>query len=781
MPDLDLSFVDQVIARHGARPDAAIPILQAIQRHYRYLPREALERVCAQTEITPAEITSVATFYTQFRHQPVGQHIICVCHGTACHVKGAGLIHEALERRLGIVPGQDTAPDGSFTIEKVACLGCCTLAPVIQIDGITYGRLTAQQVGEVLDDFLQRRRDGAQRGEYPAIVHGEAVGEIRIGLGSCCQAQGSARVHQAIERVLAETGAAAKVKRVGCVGMCHQTPLVELLPPASQPQLFSRVQPEDVPAIILKHFRPRGVVRQIRHLLGRWLDRMFTDELADPVTEHTLPVRDGAVCAFLGPQRRLATEYCGQIDPTDLDEYQRHGGFAALRQALEMSPDGIVAEVERSGLRGRGGAGFPTGRKWAAVRQAPGHPKYLICNGDEGDPGAFMDRMLLESFPYRIIEGMAIAARAVGAQQAIFYIRAEYPLAVERIREALDRCRQHGILGPRVLGSDFALHFQVKEGAGAFVCGEETALLASLEGRRGMPRLRPPFPAEFGLWGKPTLVNNVETYALVPWIIRHGAAAFAALGTEHSKGTKVFALAGKVRRGGLIEVPMGVTLRQIIEQIGGGVAEGRTFKAVQVGGPSGGCVPAELADIPVDYEALTQVGAIMGSGGLVVLDDSDCMVDIARYFLRFTQDQSCGKCTFCRIGTRRMLDILDRLCDGRGEKGDLEELEQLARAVSAASICGLGRTAPNPVLATLRYFRPEYEAHLEGRCPAAKCKALVHYQITEKCIGCTLCGQHCPVGAIAITPYVRHRVDDARCTRCDTCRQVCPVQAVVVK
>jgi NADH-quinone oxidoreductase subunit F len=478
----------------------------------------------------------------------------------------------------------------------------------------------------------------------------------------------------------------------------------------------------------------------------------------------------------------VATEYCGQIDPTDLDEYLRHDGFKALRHCLEgLTGEQIIDEVRASGLRGRGGAGFPTGQKWATARAAAGDKKYVVCNGDEGDPGAFMDRMLLESFPYRIIEGMVIAAKAVGADEGIFYIRAEYPLAVKRIREALRRLEDRGLLGDRVLSTNFRLHISVKEGAGAFVCGEETALLASLEGRRGMPRLRPPFPAESGLWGQPTAVNNVETYALVPWIFRNGAAAFAQLGTEKSKGTKVFALAGKVVRGGLIEVPMGITVRQIVEEIGGGVAGGRTFKAVQIGGPSGGCVPAELAETPVDFEALQQVGAIMGSGGMVVLDDRDCMVDMARYFLRFTQDQSCGKCTLCRIGTRRMREILDRICGGKGQKGDLELLEQLSRTVGAGSICGLGRTAPNPVLSTLRYFRAEYEAHLAGRCPAGKCKDLIAYRVSDACIGCTLCAQKCPADAIPMTPYALHTVDMQKCTRCDTCRQICPVKAVYVE
>jgi NADH-quinone oxidoreductase subunit F len=404
----------------------------------------------------------------------------------------------------------------------------------------------------------------------------------------------------------------------------------------------------------------------------------------------------------------------------------------------------------------------------------------VIANGDEGDPGAFMDRMLMESFPYRIIEGLAIAAYAVGATEGLLYIRAEYPLAVTRIREAIHRCEARGLLGRNVLGSGFSLSLDIFEGAGAFVCGEETALIASVEGRRGMPRWRPPYPAQSGLDDRPTLVNNVETLANLPWILRHGPEAFAALGTGRSKGTKVFALAGKIRRGGLIEVPMGMTLRQIVEEIGGGVPEGSRFKAVQIGGPSGGCLPAALADTPVDYEALTEAGAIMGSGGLVVMDDSDCMVDIARYFLSFTQAQSCGRCTYCRVGTRHMLDILDKLCAGRAVTADLARLESLAESVQLGSLCGLGRTAPNPVQTTLRYFREEYEAHLRGECPAGKCTALIGYRINERCIGCTLCAQHCPVDAIAFRPYERHEVDLSKCTRCGICLTTCPEDAVEV-
>ncbi len=777
---IDLSPVDEILDRHGRGPEATIAILQAIQSRFHYLPQEALEYVCSKTGISAAQLTGVASFYTQFRHRPVGEHMIHVCRGTACHVKGADLIMDALVRHLRIPPGQDTDPEGRFTVQPVACLGCCTLAPVVQIDQATYGRLTPHSVPRILTDFLDRSSNGAVPRNWHFISPQAAEAEIRVGLGSCCQAQGSRRVYEQLQELTVRNRTPAVVKRVGCVGMCHQTPLVEIVPRRGTPRLYAKVRPEDVAGIFDSHFRPRNPIRRLRYHLARWLDALVGAS-EEAVDRHRIDVRDPPVCAFLGRQYRIAIEHGGETDPLDLDEYLRRDGFHASRRVWrDLSPQSVIEEIERSGLRGRGGAGFPTARKWRIAAAAASDIKYVICNGDEGDPGAFMDRMILESFPYRVIEGMLIAARAVGATHAVFYIRAEYPLAVERVREALRRCQERGILDGKS-GGEYPVTFSVSEGAGAFVCGEETALLASVEGRRGMPRLRPPYPVESGLNGRPTVVNNVETLALVPWILRHGTERFAALGTPGSKGTKVFALAGKVQRGGLIEVPMGVTLHEIIEEIGGGALPGRTLKAVQVGGPSGGCVPASLFDTPVDYEALTATGAIMGSGGLVVLDDSDCMVDIARYFLRFTQDQSCGKCTLCRVGTRRMLDILDRICEGRGRPDDLTTLENLSRAVSAGSICGLGKTAPNPVLTTLRYFREEYEAHLQGRCPAGKCVALIHYRITDDCIGCTLCAQQCPVHAIPLTPYRKHEVHDELCTRCDTCLAACPAGAVIVE
>ena len=785
MSELDLTFVERAVERIGTEKEKVLEILQALQGEFGYLPKEGLERVCELTEITPAAIAGVSTFYNQFRHRPAGRHIVNVCVGTACHVKGAGQIYDAFRRYLKIPDDDDTDAERLFTIDKIACLGCCTLAPAVQIGQITYGHLTPDSVSTVLSDYLRQEKAGAAEGAKAAksqVAEMAPGGEIRIGLGSCCVARGSGKLRKALDETLQRTGINVPVKRVGCVGMCYQTPLLEIVLPGERSFLYARVGPEDARAIVLRHFKMPGLKRRISSAVSGALDSILTDQTSEPVTRHSINVREGHVADFLGKQVHIATEHCGVIDPVDLDEYLIRDGFKALRTCIDdMDAEQVIAEIEKSGLRGRGGAGFPTHLKWSAVRREKSEKKYIVCNGDEGDPGAFMDRMLMESYPYRLLEGMAIAARAVGADEGYLYIRAEYPLAIERVSEAIDRCKQHGFLGDDIMKSGFSLGLKIKPGAGAFVCGEESALMASIEGRRGMPRLRPPFPAQSGLWEKPTLINNVETYAAVPWIIRTGSVEFANLGTGASKGTKVFALAGKVARGGLIEVPMGISIREIVEDIGGGIGGGLRFKAVQVGGPSGGCVPASLAHTPVDYETLKDVGAMMGSGGLVVLDETDCMVDIARYFLEFTQNQSCGRCTFCRIGTRRMLDILERLCAGEGKKTDIDELEHLAEIIKASSLCGLGKTAPNPVLSTIKYFRSEYEAHIEKRCPTAKCKALISYTVTDDCIGCTLCAQHCPVDAIEYKPYEEHEIDDEKCIRCGTCKTICPADAVKVE
>jgi len=657
------------------------------------------------------------------------------------------------------------------------------LAPAIQVDDVTYGHLTTERVPAVLRDFLEQQKAGAQRAVSQDFVKdAKSLGEIRICLDSSCVASGSAKVYEALRRAVEDTAVRVVVKSVGCSGMSYLTPLVEVVLADGTSFRHARIQPEDARAIVLRHFKPRHVTQKIKNAISTMLDKLLTDKAWEPATRYSIDVRDQPVASFLDKQLHIATEHCGQIDPVDLDEYLRNDGFKALQKCVsEISAEKVITEIEHSGLRGRGGAGYKTHLKWSAVYNNKSRKKYVICNGDEGDPGAFMDRMLMESFPYRIIEGITIAAYTVGADEAYLYIRAEYPLAVKRMSQAIDCCQQLGFLGDNIMNSGFSLHLKIVAGAGAFVCGEETALLASIEGWRGMPRLRPPYPAEIGLWDKPTLINNVETYAAVPWIIRNGAKEFAKLGTATSKGTKVFALAGKITRGGLIEVPMGISVREVIEDIGGGIAAGLRFKAVQIGGPSGGCVPEELAHISVDYESLNSVGTMMGSGGMVALDESDCMVDVARYFLEFTQNQSCGKCIFCRIGTRRMLDILERLCTGQGKKGDIEELQHLAEMVKKASLCGLGKTAPNPVLSTIKYFRDEYEAHLEGCCPAGKCKTLITYSVTDDCIGCTLCAQHCPVDAIEMKPYEKHEIDVNKCIRCGTCKSVCPADAIKVQ
>ncbi|MGM0620857.1 MAG: NAD(P)H-dependent oxidoreductase subunit E [Bacteroidota bacterium] len=773
--------IDRIIEEKGSEKKAIIPILQSIQNEYNYLPEDTLRYVEEKTSITFSEIVGVASFYKQFRMVPAGKHLVKVCVGTACHVKGAGQVHDAFKRHFNLKDGEDTDESGDYTLEKVSCLGCCTLAPVVQVDDVTYGHVGTDQVDKVIEDFeSQQGKKGAKK--YRKADGSEIKGEIRIGLGSCCVASGSGEIEQEVEKVVNQSGLRVKLKHVGCVGMCHQVPLVEVVPNEGEPTLYAKVKPEDVKGIVESHFNPPGILGKLKNKLFHFAEDIQTDRNWDGVQRYEISMREKPVASFLGNQIPIATEFRGIINPLDIDEYHKRGGFTALEKVLNsFTPEEVVEEVKNSGIRGRGGAGFPTGMKWEFVKREKDEKKYLICNGDEGDPGAFMDRMLLESYPYRIIEGIAIAAYAVGIHEGFFYIRAEYPLAVKRIRKALEICRENNYIGKNIRGTGFDFDLSIYEGAGAFVCGEETALIASIEGSRGFPKIRPPFPANKGLWEHPTLVNNTETFAQISYILREGSGKFSGIGTEGNTGTKVFALAGKVARGGLIEVPMGITIRQVVEEIGGGIANGRQFKAVQIGGPSGGCIPAEHANTPINYESLTEMGAMMGSGGLVVLDETDCMVDMARFFLSFTQDESCGKCTFCRVGTKRMLDILENITSGKGKKGDIEKLEKLAEWTNKGSLCGLGKTAPNPVISTLKYFRDEYEAHINGVCPTGKCSEMITYSVNDNCIGCTMCVQKCPVDAIPFTPHEKHSIDTELCIKCDSCRIVCPVDAIDVK
>jgi len=552
----------------------------------------------------------------------------------------------------------------------------------------------------------------------------------------------------------------------GCHGFCQCAPIVVVEP---EGVFYSEVKEEDVPEIVQSHLQNLKPV-----------ERLF---YRDPTTGEVIPYyRD---IPFYKKQQRVILRNCGRINPENIEHYLVVGGYEALRQVLHrMTPEQVVEEVKRSGLRGRGGAGFLTGRKWEFCRESPGKEKYIICNADEGDPGAFMDRSILEADPHSVLEGMIIAAYAIGASGGYIYVRAEYPLAVRRFRIALKQAEEHGFLGDNILGSNFGFGIEVIEGAGAFVCGEETALMASIEGRRGMPRSRPPFPAQSGLWGKPTNINNVKSYASVPVIITRGADWYASIGTEGSKGTMVFALTGKVANSGLVEVPMGITLREIIYEIGGGIPDNKQFKAVQTGGPSGGCLPIQFLDSPVDYESLTGAGSIMGSGGMIVADEDTCVVDLARYFLSFTQKESCGKCVPCRVFTKTMLDILEGITRGEGEPEDIEQLQRLAETVRDGSLCALGGTAPNPVFTTIRYFRDEYEAHInEKRCPARVCRELISYYILpEKCQGCQICLRNCPVEAIMGGKRMIHIIDQSKCVKCGTCLDLCPARfSAVVK
>lgn len=776
-----LNKIDNILEQTGRESDKVIPVLQAIQNEFNYLPEEGLRRVCETTDITAEQIFGVSTFYSQFRHKPVGEHVIKVCVGTACHVKGALRVFDSFKRELNINESEDTDKEGIFTVDKVACLGCCTIAPVVQIDDVTYGHVTTEKVGEVIKDFLEVK-DNQSTSKIRTPEGQLPEGEIKIGLGSCCIASGSQGVKDELEETLSRGKINVSVKHVGCVGVCNQVPLLEIDKPGEKTHFYAKIKPEEVRNVIHNHFKPKGFANKLKHRFYNLFEDVVINGFPKSVRRYEADKRDTPISEFLEGQINIATENRGYLKPSDYNEYRESGGFEALEKCLkELSPDEIIEIVKESGLRGRGGAGFPTGMKWQFVKASQSDKKYIICNGDEGDPGAFMDRMLLESYPYRVIEGIIIAAYAVGASEGILYIRAEYPLAVIRIKEALKILRSNNMLGNSILESSFSFNLIVFEGAGAFVCGEETALMASVEGKRGLPTLRPPYPAERGLYQKPTLISNTETFSQVSWIIRNKAESFNRIGTAKSKGTKVFALAGKIKRGGLIEVPMGITIREVVERIGGGIADDKAFKAVQIGGPSGGCIPASLADTPIDFESLTEVGAMMGSGGLVVLDETDCMVDIAKYFLSFTQDQSCGRCTFCRIGTRRMLEILENITSGKGKVEDLETLENLALRTQKGSICGLGKSAPNPVLSTLHYFREEYEAHINGVCPTGKCKEMIRYEITDDCIGCTKCAQRCPTEAIIAKPYELHAIDTEKCVKCDVCKQICPVNAVIVK
>ena len=587
--------------------------------------------------------------------------------------------------------------------------------------------------------------------------------KVIVGLGSCGIAAGANKTYKEFQRIIDTDKLDIQLKKTSCVGMCYREPLVEVIDDTGT-YMYGEVDITRVDEIIEKHIKK------------------FTPIPEYIVQSDKIQVADQQ---FFEEQVKISLRNCGHIDPESIEEYEARDGYRAIRKiaGMNLSPEQVIQDVLDSGIRGRGGGGFPTGMKWKFARNYQSEKKYVICNADEGDPGAFMDRSILEGDPHGVLEGMIICGYAIGASEGYIYCRAEYPLAIKRLNLAITQAREKGYLGKDLFGiSGFHFDLQIKEGAGAFVCGEETALIASIEGARGMPRRRPPFPAESGLWKHPTNINNVETFINIPWIIHHGPQAYAHYGTEKSKGTKVFALTGKIRHGGLVEVPMGISIKDIIYKLGGGITGDKKFKAVQLGGPSGGCIPEYLSDTLVDYDSVNATGAIMGSGGMVVMDETTCVVDIARFFLDFTQKESCGKCTFCRVGTKRMLEILTRITEGEGKEGDIEMLEEMAETIKDSSLCGLGQTAPNPVLTTIKYFRDEYEAHIrDHKCPALSCKKLLTYTVAEEmCTGCMACIKGCPVDAIAGEKKQVHHIDQDICIQCGVCLTRCKFDAIAI-
>ncbi len=784
----DLSVVESIINSYPKEQSSLISILQDIETEFKYIPSDAINLVSQKLDVSSSHIYSVISFYNCFHLSPQGNHRVDICQGTACHVRGSGMIADQITSELGIKPGE-TTPDGEVTINNVNCVGACALGPVAVIDGKYYGDLTLKKLSKAIKHHCsckeeQKTETKKEKTEQSSIklssieqlntYRKELIKKtpldtkfILICAGTGCIANGAVEVAEKLQEELdkkqSNTPIKLGIKKTGCHGFCEKGPLVYFYPNGAY---YTGVKTSDIEEIVEKTVIKDEVI-----------ERLFYK-----TPDKSMSIGEYEKIPFYSKQKRNVLKNNTLIDPESINDFISHGGYIGLSNALfNHTPTSVIEEVENSGLRGCGGGGFPAGRKWRSCVNAEGTTRYIVCNGDEGDPGAFMDRSIMEGNPYLVIEGMTIGAYAIGAEKGYIYVREEYPLAVKRLEKAIEISRAYGLLGKNILGTSFNFDIQINRGAGAFVCGESTALMQSIAGFIGEPRAKYIRSVEKGLYDQPTVLNNVETFANVPLILEKGAEWFASSGTEKSKGTKAFSVVGKVKNTGLVEVPMGTTLRSIIYETCGGILNDKKFKAVQTGGPSGGCLPENKLDLEVDFDSLTKEGSMMGSGGMIVMDEDTCMVDVALYFTNFLLNESCGKCGACRMGLSAMSEILKRICDGKGESSDIELIKELGKVLEDSSLCGLGKSAPNPVMSTLEHFLHEYESHIiDKKCPAKVCKALITYEINDNCTGCTLCAKACPQNAISGEKKKKFIIDSSACDRCGVCKGVCNFDAISI-